>query len=170
MTVANGPQHAAGGQAAGGRQNPGGAARRNSKVRRSLVLGGAALAGTAVLGARLWQLQVIESDRYRAQAVRNRSRTEPVRPVRGIIYDRDREPLVRNVPVFGVWVTPADVPAEREGAVLGTLAALTGERLEDLRFRLELARRDPGQPARLARSIPRESALVIEKGSASGGY
>ncbi len=141
----------------------GGGARPGSKARRALVLGGAALAGNAALAGRLWQLQVVDTATYREQAVRNRLRTETVRPVRGLIYDRNREALVRNVPVFGVWLTPADIPPERTGAVLASLAALTGERAEDLRFKLELARQDPGQPARVSANVPRESALAIEE-------
>ena len=123
-----------GGNGTGRSEPTGGTARPASKARRSLVLGGAALAGNAALAGRLWQLQVVDTATYREQSVRNRLRTEPVRPVRGLIYDRNREALVRNVPVFGVWLTPADIPPERTGAVLANLAALTGERSEDLRL------------------------------------
>ena len=135
----------------------------NRKLRRGLILGVAGLAGNAVLAGRLWQLQVVETETYRDQATRNRLRTESVRPVRGLVYDRNREPLVRNVPVFGIWVTPADVPESRESSLISTLAALSGERPNDLRFRLESARRDPGRPAPIVPDIPRDSALAIEE-------
>lgn len=133
----------------------------NRRFRRGLMLGVGALVGNAALAGRLWQLQVVETDRYRDQATRNRLRIDPVRPVRGLIYDRNHEPLTRNVPVFGVWVTPADVPKAHEASLISTLAALTGERPADLQFRLDIARRDPGRPARLAPDVPRDSALVI---------
>ena len=133
------------------------------KTRRGLLFGSAALAGNAALAGRLWQLQVVETDTHRDQATRNRLRTEPVRPVRGLVYDRNREPLVRNVPVFDVWVTPADVPEARESSLISNLAALSGERPDDLWFRLDTAHRDPGRPARIAPDLPRDSALAIEE-------
>ncbi len=132
-------------------------------TRRALLLGGAALAGNAALIGRLWQLQVVESDTYREQAAHNRAQTRPIQPLRGLIFDRNREPLVANAPVFSVWVSPADLPLEREGPILANLAVLTGERLEDLRFKLSQARLAPDTPARLARAVPRESALTIEE-------
>ncbi len=137
--------------------------RRISGTRRALLLGGAALAGNAALAGRLWQLQVVESDTYREQAAHNRARTRPIQPLRGLIYDRNREPLVANAPVFSVWLAPADLPPEREGPAMANLAVLTGERLEDLRFKLSQARLAPDTPARLARAVPRESALTIEE-------
>ena len=136
---------------------------RISGTRRALLLGGAALAGNAALAGRLWQLQVVESDIYREQAAHNRAQTRPIQPLRGLIYDRNREPLVANAPVFSVWLAPADLPPEREGPAIASLAVLTGERLEDLRFKLSQARLAPDTPARLARAVPRESALTIEE-------
>ncbi len=139
------------------------ASKPQATTRRALIVGGAALAGNAALVGRLWQLQVLDSDDYRDQAARNRARTEPIRPVRGLIYDRDRELLVRNMPVFAVWVTPSEAPPEREGALIANLSALTGERAEDLRGKLALARQDGRPSARVAIGIPRESALAIEE-------
>ncbi len=127
------------------------------------MLGGAAVAANAALAGRLWQLQVVETDAYRAQAARNRNRTEPVPPVRGRIFDRNRAPLVANVPVFSAWLTPSTLPPEREGPVLHNLAQLTGERMDSLRFKLSLARAQPSQPSRMAPVVPRESALAIEE-------
>ena len=141
----------------------GAGAQRVSGTRRTLLLGGAALAGNAALLGRLWQLQVVEADVYRVQAANNRTRTTLIRPLRGLIYDRNREPLVANAPVFSAWLTPAELPPEREGPVLANLAVLTGERIEDLGFKLSQARLAPDTPARLARAVPRESALTIEE-------
>ncbi len=136
---------------------------RISGTRRALLLGAAAIAGNTALAARLWQLQVVESDAYRVQAAQNRARTRPIQPLRGLIYDRNREPLVANAPVFSVWLRPAELPPEREGPVLANLAVLSGERSEDLQFKLNQARTAPDTPARLARAVPRESALTIEE-------
>lgn len=132
-------------------------------TRRALLLGGAALAGNTALAARLWQLQVAETETYRKQAAENRAQSRPIQPLRGLIYDRNREPLVSNTPVFSVWLAPNELPPEREGPAMANLAVLTGERLEDLHFKLGQARLAPDTPARLARVVPRESALTIEE-------
>ena len=160
--AANGDHSGQAAPAAHGTKSDGGAS-ANRKLRRGLILGGAVLAGNAALAGRLWQLQVVDTDTYQEQATRNRLRTEPVRPVRGLVFDRSREPLVRNVPVFGVWVTPADVPKAREGSIIASVAALTGERPDDVRLKLAQARYDPGRPVQVATDVERDSALAIEE-------
>ena len=104
------------------------------------MLGGAALIGNAALIGRLWQLQVIESEDYKEQARRNRARTESIHPVRGLIYDRNGEPLVRNIPIYSVWLTAAELSEDRETPVLSNVAALSGESLEQLQFKLDQAK------------------------------
>ena len=160
--AANGEHSGQAAPAAQGTKSDGGAS-ANRKLRRGLILGGAVLAGNAALAGRLWQLQVVDTDTYQEQATRNRLRTEPVRPVRGLVFDRSREPLVRNVPVFGVWITPADVPKAREGSIIASVAALTGERPDDVRLKLAQARYDPGRPVQVATDVERDSALAIEE-------
>ena len=131
--------------------------------RRALILGGAALIGNAALVGRLWQLQVIESEKYKEQALRNRAHTESVHPIRGLIYDRNGESLVKNVPVFSIWLTASELPEDRETPVLANLVALSGESLEQLRFKLDQARQKPAEAIRMTQSVPRESALAIEE-------
>ena len=131
--------------------------------RRALILGGAALIGNAPLVGRLWQLQVIESEKYKEQALRNTAHTESVHPIRGLIYDRNGESLVKNVPVFSIWLTASELPEDRETPVLANLVALSGESLEQLRFKLDQARQKPAEAIRMTQSVPRESALAIEE-------
>ncbi len=78
----------------------------------------------AVLAARLWQLQILEGDRYRLQAAGNRFALQTVPAPRGVIYDRIGRILARNVVSFDVTVVPASVPEEQEETILRTLAAL----------------------------------------------
>uniref|UniRef100_A0A7C1FGA8 Penicillin-binding protein 2 n=1 Tax=Caldilinea aerophila TaxID=133453 RepID=A0A7C1FGA8_9CHLR len=63
-----------------------------------------------IMIVRMFQLQVLESDRYRALANRNRLlRIETPAP-RGIIYDSNGTILVRNRPSFEVALVPEDLP------------------------------------------------------------
>ena len=131
--------------------------------RRALILGGAALIGNAALIGRLWQLQVVESAMYKEQALRNRARTDSIHPVRGLIYDRNGEPLERNIPIYSAWLTASKLSAERETPVLSNVATLTGESLQELQFKLDQAKQSPTKAIQIADAIPRESALAIEE-------
>lgn len=59
---------------------------------------------------RLFTLQIIEGDAYRAQADDQRFLTVNSPAPRGVIYDRNGFQLVRNLPSFNVVITPALLP------------------------------------------------------------
>jgi penicillin-binding protein 2 len=90
----------------------------------ALLLLGLAMLGVFVL--RLWDVQIVHGDEYRAQADQNRLRLEAVAAPRGIIYDRAGVPLVRNAPNFQVQIIPANLPDDEpaERRVLERLAVL----------------------------------------------
>jgi len=62
--------------------------RQQSFTRRSLLLGGGMLLGLSALTARLYQLQVLEAERYRLLAEDNRISMRLLAPPRGEIIDR----------------------------------------------------------------------------------
>ena len=64
--------------------------------RRALVLFGAQAALATGLGARMYQLQVVEGEAYAARAERARIRPSLLAPVRGQIVSRDGKPLAVN--------------------------------------------------------------------------
>jgi len=53
-----------------------------------------------LLTGRLFELQLLNGDRYRALAEGNRIKKEIIPAPRGIIYDRHKQPLVRNRPIY----------------------------------------------------------------------
>lgn len=75
-------------------------------TRRTLLLGGAQLALTGVLGARMWYLQVAEADRYKTLADDNRISLRLLAPPRGRIFDRDGRPLALNRENYRLLVVP----------------------------------------------------------------
>ena len=82
----------------------------------------------AIVVVRAAHVQIIKSGDYARLAEGNRSRMLLVPVERGVMYDRNGTPLVRNIPDFSVSVTPADlpkVPAERRAAI-GRLAEILG--------------------------------------------
>jgi penicillin-binding protein 2 len=58
------------------------------------------------LTARLWQLQIIQGGVFRTMSIENRLRIEKVPAPRGIIYDRNGTPLVKNSPFYSVSIQP----------------------------------------------------------------
>lgn len=67
-----------------------------SITRRGLVLMGAQLALVGTLGWRMRHLQVEEAERYRLLAEENRINIRLLPPARGLIYDRDGQPVAIN--------------------------------------------------------------------------
>jgi len=64
-----------------------------------------------ILAGRLWYMQIVEVNAYRAQGKDFRLQTRVVEAPRGIIYDRHGAPLVRNVATYAVTITPAYWPS-----------------------------------------------------------
>ena len=64
--------------------------------RRVAVLGGGKLALLGLLAGRMYQLQVVESDRYTTLAEENRINLRLLPPPRGRILDRYGRPLAIN--------------------------------------------------------------------------
>jgi len=140
---------------------------------RVILLTGLILSIFALFGQRVWNLQFVQGAYYSAQADQRRLRAEIVPTSRGIIYDCQGTPLVRNVPSFKVTVTPAYLPddeAEAE-AVLVRLAVLldvpyttTGDQL-GLREIVAEAWRVPYHPTEIKGNVTREEALLVAQES-----
>jgi len=78
--------------------------------RRVALLGGLVVIGFAALFMRLWALQVLAGSQYAARAQANQVREVRVEAPRGVILDRDGNPLVTNEPVTSVELSPAGMP------------------------------------------------------------
>ncbi|MGD1934365.1 MAG: penicillin-binding protein 2 [Candidatus Phaeomarinobacter sp.] len=74
--------------------------------RRAAILGGGQLALFAVLGGRMYYLQVIESQQYEKLAEENRVNVRLLPPLRGEIVDRFGEELASNRQNFRVVLIP----------------------------------------------------------------
>jgi penicillin-binding protein 2 len=64
----------------------------------------------AVVFARTVWLQIIKGNYYYLLSEDNRLRAETIEPKRGIIYDRNLKPLVRNKANFVLYLRPIDLP------------------------------------------------------------
>jgi penicillin-binding protein 2 len=66
---------------------------------------------------RLWYLQVLDGDKYLAQARDNRVRTERIQAPRGEIVDANSLPLVTNRKASVLSLNPATIPSEMTAAI-----------------------------------------------------
>ncbi|MFO1540166.1 MAG: penicillin-binding protein 2 [Chloroflexota bacterium] len=122
---------------------------------------------TGVLGFRLFDLQVLQADRYTSLSRTQRMATEPIRVPRGLIYDRRGRKLVENVPTFTVRLRPADLPyteRERVAARLAQLLDLPPDRIIQI---LDRARGSMYDPIRIATDVPTQTARLIAEEHAS---
>ncbi len=90
-------------------------ARRNDDngqlfTRRALVLGGAGLAGFGALTARLYQLQIVEAERYRGLSEQNQFNYRLLPPSRGRLLDRNGLPLAQNTDNYRLLLDPDQAP------------------------------------------------------------
>lgn len=70
------------------------------------------LLGIFLLFCRSAYLQISKGEYYRDLAEGNRIRIQAIPAERGLIYDRNKTVLARNVPNFSLFIIPADLPAE----------------------------------------------------------
>lgn len=68
------------------------------------------LIGILALAGRAAYLQLFQGDHFRAIAEGNRIRIRDTKAARGMIYDRNRNLLVENVPSFSLAIIPVDLP------------------------------------------------------------
>ena len=88
-------------------------------ARRVVLLAGVKVALMSGLIGRMYYLQVIEADRFRAMSDKNRIDLRLLRPLRGRIVDRFGRPIAVNEPSYRIVVVP-----EETGDMRATLEAL----------------------------------------------
>jgi penicillin-binding protein 2 len=143
-----------------------GPAMNNRLALRIAIFGGFALALLGVLFFRLWFLQVLNGDRYLAEANNNRTRSFRVSAPRGAILDRSGRVLVDNRTSLALQVNPQKLPLRpgRKRAELAQLARLTHSSLHRVR---ELMHEQlvvaPAAPVTLRRDVGHYLVYYLEE-------
>lgn len=122
-------------------------------------------ASLVVLSTRLYDLEVLQTDHYKALAEQNRVLRLPLPAERGLIYDRNGAILARNIPGFIVSVLPSDLTPANEVTVVARLATLLRVPAEDIATLLRAGKaRSPYEPVAVTRRpIERDTALLVEE-------
>lgn len=101
--------------------SPGGTGRQaattaSARRARSLKLGGVLLLWMGTLAGRLYYLQVISYFDLANRGQRQQDSIVQLAPDRGILYDRNLEPLAMSVGADSIYADPTQVPEHREAA------------------------------------------------------
>ncbi|MEX0662919.1 MAG: penicillin-binding protein 2 [Balneolaceae bacterium] len=116
--------------------------------------------GFLVMFGRIFQLQIIDHEKYEPLSQQNSIRMDIVNPARGLILDRNGEILVENQPIYSISVTPAQFDIEN----LPLLSKLLGMEQEAVMERVKLAQEYSWQrPSRLFTEVPFEVFTNIEE-------
>ena len=130
-------------------------------TRRALLLGGAQAVLLTALAGRLYQLQVVETDRFATLAEENRINLRLLPPSRGLIFDRAGQPLAVNRNNFRAMATSdrgrgVDVLVERLDQIFGLGDA------EKTRLLRELRRSRNAQPVVVRENLGWEEVARLE--------
>lgn len=109
---------------------------------------------------RLWDLQIIKGEKYRKLAESNRLRVVETPAPRGIIYDRNNLPLVRNVQSFDISFEREDLPKDHES--LAALGRLMGLEPEDVTARIKKGGKGSLEPVRLKQNATFKDVAMAE--------
>ncbi|MBI2846179.1 MAG: penicillin-binding protein 2 [Chloroflexi bacterium] len=124
--------------------------------------------GSLVLLGQTWNLQVAQGQFFQERADRNRFRLLSLPAPRGVVYDRNNQLFVRNVPSFTLSMIPADLPPEQEERVISRLIELLGDNItltpSSIQEMVAAGRETaPFTPIQIADDLPRNLALGLEE-------
>jgi penicillin-binding protein 2 len=133
---------------------------------RIAIFGGVALALFGILFFRLWFLQILNGEKYLAEANNNRTREFRVSAPRGNILDREGDILVANRISLALQVSPQKLPPDeaRKHAELKQLAELIHMPLAKLRETMEEELKlAPGVPVIVRRDVGNYLVYYLEE-------
>jgi penicillin-binding protein 2 len=133
-----------------------GPAMTNRLALRIALFGGVAVVLFCVLFFRLWLLQVLDGEKYLAEAKNNRTRSYRVSAPRGAILDRNGKVLVANRTSLALQVNPRKLPEDpaQRRAELSRLAELTHSTLRHVRRTMhEELKLAPAAPVTLRQDV-----------------
>lgn len=130
-----------------------------------------------IIFARTFYLQIIRGQESLRLAQENRFRIQTIRAPRGILYDRNKTPLVKNIANYEVTVIPSDLPSteDERQKIYGNLSAIIGVDPATIKKLAESKEEKVAndeklkytQPILIKESVSREVSLVFESKQSS---
>jgi penicillin-binding protein 2 len=130
---------------------------------RIAIIGAVIVAAIATILLRLWSLQVLDGDHYRALAKDHGILDVRVHPPRGEILDRNGRVLVGNRTVMTLQLRPSDLPSDRaeRRAELRRLGDLLGLSQREIRQRVRATPQYAGYPVVLKQGVDRRVLFYL---------
>lgn len=128
------------------------------ETEKIMVMGYLVIAAFLLLIMRLWQLQILQGTEYRNLSEANRLRIVNIPAPRGIIFDRNHIPLVKNSAYYFASV----IPGEFDQSKTNLLADLLKIPAEEIRAKMNITGASPFVPVRLKQGLPFEEIAYIE--------
>jgi len=116
-----------------------------------------------ILTIQLIRMQVIHGAGYSHQAEINALREVQVPSARGLVYDRNMQPLVQNTARFSAAIVPGDLPHRGETGVYRTLEQAIGVPVAEIEQRVKegIDRQGPYSPVVIKGDVDRDTALAL---------
>ncbi len=133
---------------------------------RVAVLGGISLVVFLIIFLRLWYLEVLSGDRFLAEAQNNQVRELTVQAPRGLIVDRDGEPLVTNRTALELQVKQSAIPRSIEARrrLYARLSDLTRKTPAQIRRSIRKQTKElPSSPATVQRDVPYDTVYYLRE-------
>jgi penicillin-binding protein 2 len=130
---------------------------------RIALLGAVVVAAIATVLLRLWSLQILDGEHYRALAKDHGILDVRVHPPRGEILDRNGNVLVGNRTVMTLQLRPSDLPSDRteRRRELARLGDLLGLSQREIRRRVRATPQYAGYPVVLKQGLDRRVLFYL---------
>jgi penicillin-binding protein 2 len=129
-----------------------------SESGKILIAGYILIGVLIILIMRLWQLQILQGSDYRKLSEANRLRIVSIAAPRGIIFDRNGIPLVKNTPYYYASI----IPDEFNKSKIDLLARLLGIGAEEIHEKIDGSDLSPFVPVRLKQGLTFSEIAFIE--------
>jgi len=119
------------------------------------------------LASKLYHLQIVSGAEFLGAAEGNRIREASITPPRGVIFDSTGQKLAYNVPDFGLYVVPSDLPEnqEEEDGIFQSISNIVKIEKYDLVESFARVQRNTPVLVEVARGLSQEQAVQLEKNS-----
>jgi len=110
---------------------------------------------------RLWYLQIYQGDMLYKYSIQNRLRKEVVRAPRGMIFSRNNQLLVHNIPRFDAVIIPQYLTNRKQ--TLTKLAKILSMEVKEIKATLKKYRGQARyRPVRIKKNISKKEVAIIE--------
>ena len=122
-----------------------------------------------LLVSRVSFLQLIKGGYYSDISRENRVRAIVVKAPRGIIFDRNGEKLVSNIPSFDLVAIPADIPksGDERRQVIDRAARIIGMNTESLEVMISAQDSNSMNPVLVKENVSEDESLLISENQSS---